>query len=342
MVAVKPSAVDAFVARPDPARPIVLVFGPDAGLVSERANALIKAAVDDPNDPFALARLEGEALSAEPSRLVEEAQTIPLFGGRRAVWVKAGSRSNIATAVEALLALPVCECRVVIEAGDLRRNAPLRTMCERAKNAAALPCYTDDERVRERLIDDEMRAAGLVIAADARALLIPLLGGDRQASRNEIRKLALYARGRAQVGVDDIVAVVSDASALALDDIVDAAFAGRTAELETQLAKARTAGSPAGSLFFAAQRQVAQLHKWRTAIESGRPFSLDALQPPLNFRRKPPVEAALKAWNAARLLAVMAELAEAVLESRRTATLADTIAERALLSIATKARRRAA
>ena len=51
---------------------------------------LIKASVDDPNDPFALARLEGEELSAEPSRLVEEAQTIPLFGGRRAVWVKAG------------------------------------------------------------------------------------------------------------------------------------------------------------------------------------------------------------------------------------------------------------
>jgi hypothetical protein len=35
----------------------------------------------------------------------------------------------------------------------------------------------------------------------------------------------------------------------------------------------------------------------------------------------------------------MAELAEAVLESRRTSDLADTIAARALLSIALKARR---
>ncbi len=341
MVAVKAADVDAFVARPDPARPIVLVFGPDAGLVSERVNAIIKASVDDPNDPFALARLEGEALTAEPSRLVEEAQTIPLFGGRRAVWVKAGGR-NIAPAVEALVAARAVECRVVIEAGDLRRNAPLRTLCERAKNAAALSCYGDTERDRARLIDDEMRAAGLALSADARTLLIPLLGGDRQASRNEIRKLALYARGRKEVGVDDIAAVVSDASALALDDIVDAAFAGRPAELETQLTKARTAGSSAGSIFFAAQRQVAQLHKWRTAMEAGRSFSLDAMQPPLHFRRKAPVEAALKALSAARLVAAMTELADAVLESRRNAALADTIAERALLSIATKARRSAA
>ena len=262
MVAVKTADVDAFVARPNPARPVVLVFGPDAGLVSERVNAIVKASVDDINDPFALARLEGDAVAAEPTRLVEEAQTMPLFGGRRAVWVKAGSR-NIAPAVEALLGAPLAECRVVIEAGDLRRNAPLRALCERAKNAVALPCYADSERDRARLIDDEMRAAGLSLDPEARALLIPLLGGDRAASRNEIRKLALYARGRGQVGVEDVTAVVSDASALALEDIVDAAFAGRPAELEAQLAKARTAGASAGSLLFNAQRQLAQLHKWR-------------------------------------------------------------------------------
>jgi DNA polymerase III subunit delta len=341
MTAVKAADVDAFAARPDPARPVVLVYGPDSGLVSERVNALIKASVDDPNDPFTLARLESDDIAAEPSRLVEEAQTIPLFGGRRAVWVKAGSR-NIAPAVEALLALRASECRVVIEAGDLRRTAPLRTLIERAKNAAALPCYADTERDRARLIDEEMREAGLTLAPDARALLIPLLGGDRAASRSEIRKLALYARGQERVGVDDVAAVVADASSLALDDIVDAAFAGKSAELEAQLAKARTAGTPPGSVFFAVQRQVAQLHKWRTAIEAGTGFSLDAVQPPLHFRRKAEVEVALKLWNAPRLAAAMAELAEAVLESRRNSALADTIAERALLRVSLQARRRAA
>ncbi|MGB6749745.1 MAG: DNA polymerase III subunit delta, partial [Xanthobacteraceae bacterium] len=149
MVAVKAADVDAFVARPDPVRPVVLVFGPDAGLVSERSSAIVKASVDDVNDPFALARLEGEAVAAEPTRLVEEVQTMPLFGGRRAVWLKAGSR-NIAPAVEAVLALPPGGCRVVIEAGDLRRHAPLRSLCERATNAVALPCYGDSERDRAR------------------------------------------------------------------------------------------------------------------------------------------------------------------------------------------------
>jgi DNA polymerase-3 subunit delta len=341
MVAIKNQDVEKFLARPDPARPVVLVFGPDAGLVSERVNALVKASVDDVNDPFSLVRLEAEDLSANPARLVEEAQTIPLFGGRRAVWAKAGSR-NIAPAVEAVLALPTSECRVVIEAGDLRRKAPLRVVSERAKNAAALPCYADTERDLGRLIDTEMRDADLALKPEARAMLIPLLGGDRAASRSELRKLTLYARGRGEVDVDDVTAVVSDASALALDDLVDTAFAGRPSDLEAQLAKVRAAGSPVGSIFFAAQRQLAQLHKWRTAIEGGAHFSLDSVQPPLHFRRKPLVEAALKQWNAARIAAAMAELADAVLASRKMPALADTIAERALLSLAVRARRAAA
>src|SRR5438874_389335 len=210
MVAIKAADVDAFVARPDPARRVVLVFGPDAGLVGERVRAILAASVDDPNDPFALARLEGEELTAEPSRLTEEALTMPLFGGRRAVWVRAGSR-NIVPAVEALLAAPSPECRVVIEAGDLKRNSPLRVVCERAKNAAALVCYADTERDLARLIDDELRAAKLTIAPDAKAILAALLGGDRLASRNEIRKLALYAHGRERIEVYDVLAVASDA-----------------------------------------------------------------------------------------------------------------------------------
>jgi DNA polymerase-3 subunit delta len=339
MVAIKAADVDAFVACPEPARPTVLLFGPDAGLVAERGAALVRASVDNPDDPFALARIDADDLTANPSRLVEEAHTIPLFGGRRAVWVKGATRFSV-PAVEALLAAPTPECRVVIEAGDLRRNAPLRQMIERAKNAAALPCYPDSERDLARLIDEEMRAAGLTLAPNARAMLVPLLGGDRQASRNELRKLALYAGAKRQVGVDDIVAVVSDASALELDEIVDAAFAGRAPELEIQLAKARLAGTSPGSILFAAQRHVAQLHKWRLAIEDGARISVDALQPPVHFSRKTLVEAALRTWTAARLLRAMKQLADAVLDSRRHSPLAATTAERALLSIAVNARRK--
>src|SRR5512135_51132 len=215
MTAIKTSDIDRFVTKPNPAQPIMLVYGPDAGLVRERVDALVRASVDDPNDPFALARIEGEELTANPARLIEEALTVPLFGGRRAVLVRAGSR-NIAAALEPVLAQASNDCRVIIEAGDLKKSSPLRALCEQAKAAAALPCYADNDAAVGRLIDDEMREAKLSISPDARATLVSLLGGDRLASRNEIRKLVLYAAGQERVELADVMAVVSDASEMAL------------------------------------------------------------------------------------------------------------------------------
>ena len=69
MVALKAAQIDAFMARLKAAPPIVLVFGPDSGLVRERAEKLILASVDDPKDPFSLARLEGDDLAANPTHL---------------------------------------------------------------------------------------------------------------------------------------------------------------------------------------------------------------------------------------------------------------------------------
>src|SRR5438045_3036770 len=251
VVALRGKEIDSYLARPDPGRPIILLYGPDAGLVRERADALMASAVDDPNDPFSLVRLDGDELAAEPSRLVDEAMTVPLFGGRRAIRVRAGSR-NFASGVDTLAETPLRDCRIVIEAGELRPESPLRKACERAKNAVAIGCYPDTERDLAKLIDDELKPSNLRIAQDARSTLTGLLGGDRQASRNELRKLALYAHGRGEVTLDDVTAVVSDASDLKLDPIVDAAFSGNAAMVESEFAKAMVAGTYPGIIISAA------------------------------------------------------------------------------------------
>lgn len=341
MVALRGKEIDAYLARPDPARPIVLLYGPDAGLVRERVEALLASAVDDPNDPFSLVRLDGDELSAEPSRLVDEALTIPLFGGRRAIRVRAGSRS-FAGGIDALADTVLKDCRIVIEAGELRPESPLRKACERAKNAAAIACYPDTERELAKLIDDEIRLSNLRIDPDARAVLMTSLGGDRQASRNELRKLTLYAHGQSEITLDDVMAVVADASELKIDPIIDGAFAGKPSAVETEFAKAMVAGTYPGVIISAAQRQAAWLHKSALAIAGGTPTSavLDGGFPRLHFSRKASVEAALRYFDAARLALVIDQLATAALEMRKQTALAAAIAQRALLSIAANAKRR--
>ena len=342
MVALRGKEIDAFLARPDPGRPIILLYGSDAGLVRERADSLLGSAVDDPSDPFSLVKLDGDELSAEPSRLIDEAMTIPLFGGRRAIRVRAGSR-NFAGGVDALAEMALKNCRIVIEAGELRPESPLRKACERARTAVAIACYPDTERDLAKLIDDELRASNLRIAPDARAALMTLLGGDRQASRNELRKLTLYGHGKSEVTLDDVMAVAADASELKIDPILDAAFAGNPAIVETEFGKAMVAGTYPGVIISAAQRHAAWLHKSALAIADGTPISavVESGFPRLHFSRKASVETALRQFSVARLVLIIEQLATAALEMRKQATLAAVIAQRALMAIAVNAKRRA-
>ncbi len=340
MVAFKAAEVESFVARPDPDIPIVLVHGPDSGLVSERAAALVRASVDDPSDPFALALLGGETLAETPERLVEEAHTVPLFGGRRAIHVKAGAR-NIQAAVERVVAAPPGrDCRVIIESGDLKKSAPLRTLCERSPAVAALPCYPDTARDLARLIDDETRRAGMTITPGARELLASLIGGDRRASRSEIEKLILYTLGEERIDVPDIMAVVTDATSPVMDSLIDAAFAGFANEVESHFAKIQASGTAPSTIAGALVRQAASLHLLRLAMESGASFDDVVKRQAVHFSRTKAVRTALQAWTPRRLERVLGQLGDISLEVRRSSKLGYPMIERALLMIARAAQSR--
>jgi DNA polymerase-3 subunit delta len=340
MVALKTNEVEGFVARPNPGMPIVLVYGPDSGLVSERVAALVRASVDNPRDPFALAILGSDTLADTPERLVEEAHTVPLFGGRRAIHVKTGARSIQAAVERAIAAPPGTDCRIIIETGDLKKNAPLRTLCEKSSVAATLPCYPDSARDLARLIDDETRRAGMTITPAARDLLASLIGGDRRASRSEIEKLILYARGEKRIDVPDVMAVVTDATNPVMDSLIDAAFAGFASEVEAHFAKVQSSGTAASTIAGALIRQAASLHMIRLAVESGVPIDDVLKRQGVHFSRTRAVQAALQAWTPRRLERLIGQLGDVSLEARRSSNLAYPVMERTLLMIARAARSR--
>lgn len=340
MVAVRTGDVDSFLARPDPRRPVVLVYGPDLGLVRERVGALLQT--NDTADPFSVVTIEGDVLAGDPGRLADEARTIGLFGGRRLVHIRAGGR-NFNEALESLLADPPRDTLVVIEAGDLRKGAPLRKLAESSPAAAAIACYADGERDLARLVDRTLRDAGMSADSDARETLVSLLGGDRMATRSELDKLILFAKGKQRIEFEDVEAVIADSSALVLDDVVDAAAAGEPEAALAAFAKTRAAGIPAGSVIGAAIRHVATLHKLSLRVERGeRPGAVvDDPAQRIHFRRKQRFERALARMSPSSLERALGALGAAALAARQSSELAESIAEREILALARGARRRA-
>src|SRR5665648_933087 len=95
MVAYKASAVARFLKSPDPDCRAVLVYGPDAGLVSERAVALAATFAGRQQGEAEIVRLDDRDFAEDPARLDIELRTRPMFATAKVVRVTAGNRLDV-------------------------------------------------------------------------------------------------------------------------------------------------------------------------------------------------------------------------------------------------------
>ena len=336
MVEVKAADIDRFLGRTDGSVRLLLIHGNDTGLVAERAAAFTKSALGDSADPLGLIRLDASEVASDPARLADEAYAIPMFGGRRCIELRVSGNWQVVPAIEPLLAWPPEDSFLVVTAGDLKKSSPVRKLFEQAKNAFAIACYADDTKALDRIVDEETKRSGLAIAPDARAALRALIGSDRMASRAEVTKLCLYAEGSREITLEDVRAVVGDASAYAVDEAVDAVAAGDAHAFERLYRRLSAAGTAGFTVAGAAQRHFDMLHRTRALVDRGAdPES--ALGPGVFWKRKTALVRQLETWPLQRIERAIAILDRTIIDSRLKGGIATEVVGQGMLMVATLA-----
>ena len=341
MSEIKGQAADRFVEKPDPKQPIILLHGPDRGRVSMRAKALVGAIAGPNPDPMSSVELDATLLESDPSRLAEEADSVPMFGGHKSILVRMDDPKALVKPVEALLSSPPTGASIVIAAGDIKKNHPLRSRIEKANTGAAIACYAADRRDIASLVTEIVRQHGLTIDREAQEEAISLLGADHAMSQAEIEKLCLYARRDGTITVDHVHNSLVDGSAHALSDVSDAAFAGRRDTALEALGRALAEGMEASVVTQAMLRHGQSLERMRIDIENGS--SIDSVvaraRPMIFFKRRPIVEQALRCWTTSTLRKSLAYLDEELAITRLSQDLKATRLERQVLRISSEAAR---
>lgn len=251
-----------------------LIYGPDRGLVRERADALARNIVPDLDDPFAVTALSDEDIKADPAALADAMAALSMIGGNRLVRLRVSSETAGAPAAQFLkdfdAGLLPAEARLIVEAGDLKGNGRLRKAFEGSKNALAAPCYSDSPGALAHLVDGALAAEGLALSPEARARFIPSLEGDRALVRAEIEKLILYKGLKGQrpagddmVTEDDVRACTVGGGDSEMMGIIDAALGGQPQLADAAYARALASGmSPVGVLRTLQRRldQIGEVH----------------------------------------------------------------------------------
>lgn len=331
--------LESFLRRPDPAIVAALLYGPDHGLVRERADKLVVAVAEDAADPFRIAELPSDSIKDDKTRLADEAATLPFTGGRRVVRIRDG-KDTLAPAVRVLLEAGTIGGLVVIEAAELPPRSPLRLAFEAAESAVAIACYLDEPDALQRVIAEDLARHGMSASTEAMDLLTAFLGADRGLTRSELEKLALFRGEPGRIEAEDVLAVIGDAGALSLDAIVFAACDGDAGALDRSLQMAFHQGVSSIAVLRILARHLQRLLQARAAMAGGRDArqAMAAVRPPVFFRLQPQFLRQIGTWPPDRLAAALTLVAEAELASKRTGAPQELLCQRTLMQIAELAR----
>ncbi len=321
----KPTAsqINSFLRSPDPPFRAVLLFGPDAGLVRERADGIAKKIVPDQKDPFRASFLAPSALSADPARLYDEAATQTMGGGRRIVRIQHAPDSLASPLMAFLEDPPPGDSLLIIESGDLDKRSKLRALCEGSnQRVIAIPCYLEDAAQRVRTVAALLEAEGLKASRDVLSYLADSLPADRLAMRSETEKLALYARGKHSVTLSDAQAALHNAAAAEIDDLVHAVASGdvkRAALLIDHLLSEQT--SPV-ALLRAAQRHFLRLQLARAHVDKGLApkAAIEKLQPKVFWKHVEHMARQVQRWPSASIEGFLSNLCDAEATVKNTGT----------------------
>lgn len=339
MTAIKPAGLDSFLRKPDPAVGALLIYGDEPDAVRELASRAVKKVAGSLDDPFSVMTLAEQDLASDPARLADEVQSISMFGGRKAIWVK-GAGEAFLKAV-----LPVLDGRasgnlVVAEAATLAKSSQLRAVFEKSPHALVVPLYEAEPGEVAQMVEQILAQDNLRIGPDALTRFMALAGSSRGLVRREAEKLALYCLGNERVSIEDVEAVCGNDTGATVDELADSVFGGDVEEADRLFHDLVRGGQDAGRLLGIVHMQALRLQDFRVAIDRGAQAEqlLKQARPPVFFKRQRAVQAQLRAWSLSDLVTAGGTLNANVLAARRNAALAEAIAGRCLLSLARKAR----
>jgi len=324
--------IDAFLANPT--TPIVLIYGPDSGLVAERGLALLRAIPGVQQDPFRFAELH----NPDPGTLLAEATAASLTGGKRVVRVR-DAHEHLLKPVEALAKAPP-ESLIILEAGELTGKSKLRAFAEKSAAVASIACYAIDAARLPQVITARLRAAGITIDADAANWVASNIAGEEGPLRQAVELLTLYAGAESRLTLADVSAALADGGDTSMGDAIDAVLTGDPAGTDRALGLAYDEGvAPVGILrvFLA---ELLRLRVAAAAMEQGASASeaMGGMRPPVFFKRQALVTRILSIWSVPALTDAIRAALAAETACKQTHIPEHAFCRQTLLALASRAR----
>lgn len=347
MVAIKGSNADQVCAQPPGQFRALLIYGPNLGLVRERAQKAVEYAAGNLSDTFRVFEINADELKLDSVLLADELAAIAFGGGRRAVWLK-NAGDKLVKIINNALENESGDTLLVIESGILAPKSRLRKKFEHDPDLASIPCYEDDTSSLRAFVTEYLNSHNSLLEDDAMEWIIARLGNDRMLAKTELEKLIIYTSNEPgsdeqeqnRISLELASECVGDFTQMSLELLADAVGNGELINIERYLNLALNEGMQPITIIRAISRRFSALHYIVSLNENGESLEklIASLRPPIFFKRLRAFRNQVGIWTPLRIVQALDILMKSERECKSTGLPAIEICSRALLRIGSAAR----
>ncbi len=323
-----------YCAKPDPARPGLLIFGADAMRVALKRQEAIAALVGPEGEAeMRLTRMSGGDLRRDGSLLLDAIKAVGFFPGPRVAFVEEATDGLSEVIRVALNEWRPGDAVIMVTAGGLTGKSALKGLFEKHPAAVCIGLY--DEPPGREEIEAALKAAGLVdidreAMNDLNMLARALDPGD---FRQTLEKIALYKYGDPSPLTPADVAAMAPATIEAeVDELIDAVAEGRAQAIGPLFRRLEGQGTQPVTICIAALRHFRILHA--AASDPGGPGA-GIQKARVSFKQKDAMGRQAGHWGGRVLEAAVSLLLETDLTLRSSSKAPGmALMERALIRLA--------
>ncbi len=302
---------------------IMLLYGGDQGAVTETTKQLTSLYLGTEYDPLQNIFIEESQLKQTPSLIMDEANSISMFGDKRLLCLRCQNATGVDKYVLPYLTSPASKTLLLIEAASLSPQNKLRKAIENATSGIALPFFSLQAASLDGFIRRFLAQEGYRIESVTCQFLRSLLPGDRGIITRELERLVLYMGVRTDktmeaqnetslINLDHIIAAMTDQTESTIFQLADAVSLGNIQSADKNLRQLANAGTDLNSTLIALRQHFHNLHLAVGQIEQGYPVAeaLKSFRPPIHFQRRAAIEKQVRLWSRAKIEGALSILQE--------------------------------
>ena len=280
----------------------ILIYGENQGLREDLKNIIKKKNTDSE-----IINLFQDEITNNKNILFDETNNISLFSAKKIIFIHEAT-DKIFNQIEEILVKPINDLKIIILASTLEKKSKLRSIYEKEKKFAVVPCYLDNEITLSFYINKHLKNIKGV-SQEIINLLINNSNSDRKTISNEIKKIVSYG-SKKKINYEAVQELINIKSDTDFSKIRDASLTGDKKKVNQLLSEVEFRNEDIFMYLYSLNTRVLKLYEIHNINKDVRDIelSIETLKMKIFWKDKPIFINQLKKWDIEKLQKILLKI----------------------------------